>query len=306
MEAYTGEIASALCALLWSTALILFRKTGETVGPLALNVFKNVVGLPFVALTMLVMGSPFLPAYDTWTYVVLAISGIVGITVSDTFMFASLNRIGAGWLAVVTCAYAPSMVFITFAAFDEPITLAVTIGALLVAVAVMLAPGRIEGEARQHGSDFVFGIVLGVLSVVVNAAAVSVLKYPVGGHAAIFDTADILWLTFWRLLCGTVVLIILQLLKADRRAAFACFRPSPVWKVMIPGSFIGTYLAMILWLLGMQKITGSLARAAILNQTTVIYLPIFGAIFLAERLTGRKIAAVLIAFVGASIVVLGR
>ena len=83
MEAYMGEIASALCALLWATALTFFRKTGETVPPLALNVFKNTIVLPLVALTMWVMGSPFFPDYDGWTFGLLAISGIVFLSLAS-------------------------------------------------------------------------------------------------------------------------------------------------------------------------------------------------------------------------------
>jgi drug/metabolite transporter (DMT)-like permease len=306
MDAYTGEIASALCALLWATALTLFRKTGEVVSPLALNVFKNTIVLPLVALTMWVTGSPFFPAYDTWTYGLLALSGVVGIAGADTLVFASLNRIGAGWTAVVNCAYSPSMVLLAWVAFAEPITAAVAGGALLVAIAVTLAPGRLNGGPRHQGGGFVFGLILGVLSVVVNAASAIVLKYPIAGHPPPFETTDLLFLTFYRLLCGSAVILLWQLLRRDRRKAFAFFRPSPVWKVMLPGSFLGSYLAMIIWLFGMQQITGSIARAAILNQTTAIYLPIFGVIFLGERFTRRKVAAVLIAFAGATIVILGR
>ena len=64
MEAYTGEIASALCALLWSTALILFRKTGETVGPLAVPTVHRATALT-MAVPTLILGIYWAPVMDT-------------------------------------------------------------------------------------------------------------------------------------------------------------------------------------------------------------------------------------------------
>jgi drug/metabolite transporter (DMT)-like permease len=55
----------------------------------------------------------------------------------------------------------------------------------------------------------------------------------------------------------------------------------------------------------MKEISGSLARAAVLNQTTALFMPLFGVMFLREPLSVRKIAAVALAFAGATIVALG-
>ncbi len=39
--AIPGEVWALLAALIWSVAVILFKRTGEEVPPLALNLFKN-------------------------------------------------------------------------------------------------------------------------------------------------------------------------------------------------------------------------------------------------------------------------
>ena len=53
---YLGEILSFTCAILWATAVVLFRKSGETVSPLGLNLFKNVLGLALFLPTSLLLG----------------------------------------------------------------------------------------------------------------------------------------------------------------------------------------------------------------------------------------------------------
>ena len=58
---HSGEFYSALCAVLWAIAVVLFRKSGEHVPPVALNLFKGVFGLLMFLPTMAVLGLPFAP-----------------------------------------------------------------------------------------------------------------------------------------------------------------------------------------------------------------------------------------------------
>ena len=52
----SGESYALLCALLWSGAVILFRLSGARTPPVALNLFKNTVGLSLITLTLLLLG----------------------------------------------------------------------------------------------------------------------------------------------------------------------------------------------------------------------------------------------------------
>lgn len=39
-----GEMYSLACGLAWAIAVVLFKKSGESLPPFALNLFKNAVG----------------------------------------------------------------------------------------------------------------------------------------------------------------------------------------------------------------------------------------------------------------------
>ena len=71
---------------------------------------------------------------------------------------------------------------------------------------------------------------------------------------------------------------------------------------LVPASFIGTYVAMMIWIAGMKYTDTSIA--SVLNQTSVLIVPILAAIFLKERLTKRKVAAIVLGFVGAALAAL--
>jgi drug/metabolite transporter (DMT)-like permease len=72
---------------------------------------------------------------------------------------------------------------------------------------------------------------------------------------------------------------------------------------MIIGSFLGSYIAMIIWLGGMKYTQVSTASA--LNQTTNIFIFIFAAIFLKEKITKQKTFGILSAMIGATMVTFG-
>jgi drug/metabolite transporter (DMT)-like permease len=60
------------------------------------------------------------------------------------------------------------------------------------------------------------------------------------------------------------------------------------------------YFALLFWIAGFKYTYASLA--AILNQTSVIFALILASVFLKERFTRRKLAAVVLAFAGVAII----
>ena len=75
------------------------------------------------------------------------------------------------------------------------------------------------------------------------------------------------------------------------------------WKYMVPGSILGTYIALMFWIGGMKYAPASIASA--LNQTNNIFIFILAALFLKERITRDKIAGIIMAVIGVFLVILG-
>jgi drug/metabolite transporter (DMT)-like permease len=297
---HVGEIFSILCALFWAVAVVLFKKTGETVHPVSLNIFKNVLALVLCFPTLLAAGEPFLPAVDPWNYFVLALSGFLGITVADTLFFMCLNRLGANLTALVDCLYTPFVMFILFACFSEPIGLAAILGAALIISGILIGTIR-AADFKVSRGDLASGIFFGAASMLLVAVGVVILKEPLGTHKSVFNSVPLLWATSFRIFAATVPLVLLVSPLKERGKYFACFRPSGVWKTMIPGSLLGTYFSMFIWLVG-WKYTVHPAVAAILNQLALIFVLLLSAMFFNEKITSRKVLAVFLALAGGVIV----
>lgn len=291
---YEGEIYSLACAIVWAFAVALFRLSGLRVPPLALNLFKNAVAVSLFAVTIAAMGMSFAPDVGARNYILLATSGMIGLAIADTIYFKSLNILGAGLLSIVACLYSPSVIFFSVIFLKETLSAGDIVGAALILSSVILSSKHKPppGITRRQ---MLVGIIVGATSAVLMGLGVAIAK-PALAHS------PVLWATALRLAVATLALAAMSPFVGGGKKTWACFRPSSAWKVTVPASVVGAYLAMVLWIAGIKYTTASVA--SILNQTSVIWILPFAALMLGEKITMRKMIAVAIALAGVVLVTL--
>jgi len=284
-----GEVLAVASGLIWAVAVILYRVSGRTVQPLGLNLFKNVVAIGFTAPTMLILGEPLFPAVPLKSVGLLLLSGFLGIAVSDTLFFYSLNRLGASIVAIVDCFYSPFVIGLSFLILGERMAAWQLIGVALIISAVLAASRSNSGEPVTR-KNLILGLIFGVLAMFFVAVGIVIVK-------PILVTESVIWATLVRLVGGTVPLGLVIPVLPGRRAILKPLLKRANWKAMVPASFFGSYLSLILWMGGMKYAKVSVAAA--LNQLNTIFIVVLAAIFLKERLSLWKVAAVVLALVGA-------
>ncbi len=294
-----GQSSAILTALTWAIAMVFFKLSGERVGPLALNLFKNVIGLVLLALTLLVLwivgrdqGLDALWSYSREDTLILLASGFIGIALADTVFFHSLNLIGVGIVAVVDCLYSPSIIFFSFIMLGEQMGGFQYFGAAMILSAVLVS-SRLKPPANRTHAQLIAGILLGALAMALMGFGI-VLAKPV------IEGTPLLWTTTLRVLGGTVPLAIFALASPRRRALWSAFRPAAVWKWSLPGAFLGAYVSMVFWVAGFKYIDASIA--AILNQTSSVFAIILATLILKESFSRRKLTAVVLGVTGVALV----
>jgi drug/metabolite transporter (DMT)-like permease len=285
-----GEVLAVVSGLVWAVAVILYKVSGRTVHPLGLNLFKNVLALVFMAPTMLILGERVLPSVPARSVGLLLLSGFLGIAVSDTFFFYSLNRLGASIVAIVDCFYSPFVIGLSFIILGERMAAWQLIGVALIISAVLAASRSNSDGAPLPRKDLVLGMIFGVLAMFFVAVGIVIVK-------PVLATESVVWATLVRIVGGTVPLAALVPLLPGRRAILRPLLRRANWKAMVPASFFGSYLSLILWMGGMKYAKVSVAAA--LNQLNTIFIVVLAALFLKERLSWWKVAAVALAFIGA-------
>lgn len=286
-----GELLSIGSAIAWAAAVIFYKLSGS-VHPEAMNLFKNVFGVVAIGLTMLVVGTPVDMHRSDEDWIRLLGSGVLGIAIADTMLFAALAQLRASVMAVVETTYAPAMVLMSVAFLGEPIGWSFLFGGLLVVTGVFLASydfGKVAGAPAPDNSGRNKAILLGVASIVLMCAGVIMAKPAV-------DRGDLLEVTFIRFLAGVGGQLIFIAPRRAARRHLRIFIPQPSWWTLVPGSFFGGYVAMICWLGGIKYTTVSLA--GVLGQLATIFTLIFARLFLDEPLTRWRIAGGILAVSG--------
>lgn len=292
---YVGEACSLGAALVWAFAVIFLRRSGETASPFALNLFR--VGLSSILLTvvLLLSGERLLGSATLGDLGWLTLSGVIGIAISDTLFHRCLNLVGAGINSIIDCLYSPFVVGFAFLLLAEQFGLVQIAGMALVIGGVLLTTQMVPPEGASH-RDLVVGIFWGVGAMATLALGV-VLAKPVLGHTSV------LWTTTVRQILSFAFMAPVALALPKRRQYWSVFKPRKDWRFTVPGTVLGSFLALMLWLAGMKYTLAG--TAAVLNQTSTIFILILAAVFLKEPFTARRWAAALMAFGGILLVTIG-
>jgi drug/metabolite transporter (DMT)-like permease len=289
-----GELYALLSAVVWAFAVILFKKSGESVPPFALNVYRASVSLVLVLATMLAMREPLISGAPFKDYMLLFLSGIIGIAISDTLFHRSLNIVGAGVTAIVDCLYSPFVVIIAFLAIGERIGPWQVAGMFLIIGGIFVA-ARHDPPPGTTRRQLVKGVLWGVLAMLTLAVGIVIAK-------PVLNRSSVLWASAMRLVGCVAVMLPVGLLTRGRRDVVSAFTPSASWKFTLSAAVVA-YIALIMWIAGMKYTLAGIA--AILNQSNTIYVLIFASIFLREPFSRRKLAAAAIAMAGILMVTMG-
>jgi drug/metabolite transporter (DMT)-like permease len=283
-----GELLALLTALIWAAAVILLKRSGESVPPFALNLFRVTVSSVLLVPTAAIAGQASFASASPSDILLLVASGALGVAVSDTLFHASLNRVGAGISAIIDCLYSPLTVLLAFVLLNERLSALQIVGMALVLGGVLAAVRHKppHGVAPRHVA---VGVALGVLAMISLAAAIVIAK-------PVLDRSPLLWAATVRQVGCLAVMLPAALASPYRRQSLAALRPSGVWLHALPAAVLGSYLAMVCWIGGLKYT--KVGVAAILNQSSTIYILVLAAIFLKEPFTRRKLIASVVAVAG--------
>ncbi len=288
-----GNLFALASAIAWAAAVVLFKKSGEHFDAFGLNWFKSVVALLLFAATLPLAGIGFRAGAPPAHVLLLLGSGAVGIALADTLFFRTLSLIGAARAGIVSCRYTPLVAAASMLWLGESPTVKELAGGVLVLSAVLLT--QVPGISRDlEPGALPRGILLGALAMAANAVSVIAVK-------PILSSYPVVWSSGVRLVGGVAGLTLLAPATASGRRALAVFAPQRGWRVAIPAAAVGTYLSVMLWLAGFKY--GATNSAAVLNQTTTLFIVVMAAVFLRERFTAWHGIATVLAFAGAAIIV---
>lgn len=289
-----GDFFALASALVWSFSVILMRVAGYQIPPMPLTFFKSCVALILLVITLILLKQPFVVDLSGYDYLRLIISGAVGISVADTMIAASLNRLGASLQALADCAYTPTITVVGFLMFGETLNAWEIMGGLLVVSGVFV--GAVIKTDVATRKDMIIGIILAASAHAIMGVGILMVR-------DIYREESVIWVTGFRFFVAVLAMFLFGYIKYPGRLKSMLllgFYRRDMWRTIIPMAILGPFLATLFWIAGFKFLEAG--RAAIYNQMSTAFIIILAYIFLGEKLTTRKALGVFLALTGALLV----
>lgn len=303
IQSSQGELAALSTAILWAVACVIYDQVGQKISPLLLNLIKAAIASVLLGITILVLsglnldslsfllGNQKLTDISSDAIFLLAVSGVIGLSLGDTAYFASLNRLGARRTLLISTLAAPMTAILASVFLAESLTLSTASGIWLTVLGVgWVITERVPGTT-QNTTHLLEGIGFGFLASLCQAAGVLLSR-------AAFTYNDIspVWSTFLRLVAGTLVLgIWLWIQPQSWQTEIKVLRSKRVLTLTFIATFLGTYLAICLQQTALKFTDAGIAQALV-STSPLFILPM--AMALGEKVSFRAFGGVIIAIIG--------
>ena len=291
----TGELAALAAAFLWAIASILFAGVGSRIRAVNLNIFKGAIRA-LAMLIMLILGSIFnlgsldinsLFSLQQRDFLLLCLSGFIGIGAGDTFYFACLRRIGPQKGLMLESAAPILAALLALLLFGEMLSLLSWAGIALTSAGVVLVI-RWSQSSLEYRTTLT-GVLFGLLAALCQAAGIVLSR-----KVLLAGTVEPLASGLIRLTAALSMLLCWQLIRSIffhrssqqqhlREAIYIVVSNNLSGKLLLAIG-LGTFLAI--WLM---QLSVALTSAGI-TQTLLATCPLFGMII--GRLQGYKQPAV--------------
>jgi drug/metabolite transporter (DMT)-like permease len=289
-----GEGSCLLAALIWAFTVAMFRGPIESFGARTINLAKCLIAGILLGGTILILGrgAAFSGARAP-DVLLVALSGLVGLTLGDSALFAAVRRLGP-YRALLLQTLAPVFTAAFARAWPgERLTGAHLAGMALTLAGVALVvrpPGG--GEAGPAARSRSAGILLGLVAAVGQGGGIALAKAGMG-------TLPALHASFVRLATAAAGLVLLAVLDGTLSRAARLSRSGRALARVGPAAFLGSYVGIFLMMFGVGRAAASVA--AVLLATTPVFSLFLDLARGRERFSLRTAAGTLLAIAGVGV-----
>jgi drug/metabolite transporter (DMT)-like permease len=285
-------------ALAWALGTVLFRGIGDKAPAEGMNLGKCLIGTFYVGVLMLALplfGAGAHQPLDLRTWVMLGVSGVLGIALADTFFFKALMCLGPRQTVVVATLAPVFTVLLGVIVLKERLPPLVWVGAPVTLLGVNVVLWDDVGSGATDKSKYRTGILYGIAFAACQAVSMLTAKFGVSEVSALQGT-------FVRLLTGAVSLGALCAITRNTKAWLGPFAEPQLFRKMLIAVAVVAVGAFWLSMLAVKLAPVSLATV-LLSTEPLFVLPIT-AFLLKEKVTRRAIVGALIAVAGCSMILI--
>lgn len=297
-DARIGELAGLATAGLWVVSSLSFTAAGHALGATRVNLLRTVAAaIVLVGVQFWLRGGAW-PGMQGGAAVWLAVSGILGLTIGDQFLFTGYVMLGPRLVSLLM-TLAPSMsALVAWVGFGERMSTAGVIGMLVTTAGVAsVALGRAPEQAQHTAAERRKGLWFGLAAALCQALGMVSAKQGLVTGVSALDAQTM------RMYAGAASVIPLALFV---RHAGLSAPAQPTRRALailglgvVSGPLLGVYFSM----LAVEKVPVGVA-ATLIGLVPVLILPA-SRIIDGERISTRALVGAIIAVLGIAILAMG-
>ena len=297
--ALIGEIAALFTSLCWSVSAIGFTKSSRQVGSQATNRVRVALALlALVVINAVLYGQPLPLQANASRWIWLSISGVIGLSLGDAFLFQAYYEIGPR-LGLLLLSLAPVFgAAIAWIFFGQTLNWLQIVGIVVtlagISWVVMAQPEGKDGQPRRVAGR---GILFGALAALGQATGLVFSQQGMVGDFSPFAG------TLIRMLAATIVLWIVALFQRQAKTTVDSMQRQPAALGWIAfGALFGPVIGVSASLLAVQY-TSIGVSSTLMALPPVFMLPISYFVF-KERFGWQAVAGTLVAILGVALLFL--
>ena len=295
-----GEIAAILTAICWGLSSIFFTATIREVGPIPVNRVRLLFAVPLLVITHTLLTGQLFPIHaEPYRWLWFGLSGIIGLVIGDTLLFASYTLIG-NRLGTLLMASVPVMSSLAaFLFLGETLDLFSMLGILICVAGISLVVLE-RGNVNGHGNTlekrrFWLGVLAGLGGALGQAIGLVMAKQGLGGDFPAISGTLIRMLA--AMLFIWAITIFMGQTHQTLQKVFSSFK---LVRNIFGGSLVGPFIGVWLSQIAIQHTSVGIA-STLMALTPIFLLPV-AKWYYQETVSSRAMLGTVIALAGVAII----
>lgn len=293
---FLGEISALITAVLWSVTSIIFTEASIRVGTIYVNITRMILALFFLVITLFIINIKIdLSSHQVFN---LAISGIIGLVIGDTFLFKAFQCIGARLSMLVMALVPPISALMAFIFLGESLSVIGIVGIMITVSGIALVVlKREEKPTSKYKIDFA-GIFYAVMGAIGQAVGLIFAKYALNESEINGFLA-----AFVRLMSAVIIFYPLAVMTGRFKTPVKVFKNDrKAFLLTVLGSIFGPFLGITFSLVSISYTKVGIS-STLMATVPIIMLPMVR-YYYKEKLSWISILGTVIAVGGIAILFL--
>jgi drug/metabolite transporter (DMT)-like permease len=283
-----GFIAALASAASWAFCTVMFDRIGKVVPYAGITFLKGVFSIMLMGVLTLFMGD--LSSVGGREFLILALSGIIGIAIGDTLFFRSLQDLGAKVQVLYFMLGQVVTMLLSFMLLGDILTIGEYLGALVLLIGIVIVTwGKQEDHPNKRR-----GIIGGFLSILCFSVSTIMVKMAIG-HI------DVVTATFYRMIFGTLAVLFVGVTSNKIAGWVQPLHDRKLLSLFLLNVVVLTLGGFLLSMLAIKSISVSLA--SVLSTTEPIFVLLFAWLINKEQVSRRELVGAAVTIAGVLIII---